>query len=382
MFALATWTPAQAHTSTLKCYDAWFDADGDGHATKGTLPTLLELDAGAMHCPVGYRDYADDCDDSRASVHPGRTEVGYNGRDDNCNDMIDEPVFLYSAAGADNGYGRFTVRVKLNHTQIRNAAIADTLYVKLRYFQLVDEDGTLHTTNYVHLTHFDASHLEAHHEFDAFSSGTMYAARLFFYRLEANGTYTDIGPNNADGLDMERYYTMTDSPNDSVHRRFLIVMKGLAEYSASEKGEVGYLGTLAVDGTRYGADRGENWCSEFYVWATQDQLDGVRGIDDAEHLMDFFDDQAPGALYAPTAIPLADPGDYLPIDGDQDGDVSHSAMLLAYDSHKNTVWTLEGNAGNRVKVKSKAGDWNAPLPAGKRGPYFMKVGMIRSRMWQ
>lgn len=31
-------------------------------------------------------------------------------------------------------------------------------------------------------------------------------------------------------------------------------------------------------------------------------------------------------------------------------------MFLAYDAHTGKVWTLEGNSGNQVKVKSRALD--------------------------
>jgi hypothetical protein len=55
----------------------WADADGDGYGNP--------LGARAV-CPVaGYVPNNTDCDDTRADVSPGATEVLYNGVDDDCN---------------------------------------------------------------------------------------------------------------------------------------------------------------------------------------------------------------------------------------------------------------------------------------------------------
>ncbi|MFT3926999.1 MAG: MopE-related protein [Myxococcales bacterium] len=58
------------------------DSDGYGAASAATL---------ACTAPAGYVVNKTDCDDVRASVHPGATEV-CNGLDDNCNGSTDEGV--------------------------------------------------------------------------------------------------------------------------------------------------------------------------------------------------------------------------------------------------------------------------------------------------
>ena len=118
---------------------------------------------------------------------------------------------------------------------------------------------------------------------------------------------------------------------------------------------VGYRGTEDVDGTRYGADRNEGFCTEFYVWLTKNWLTGVAGNDTWEDMIDSFKDDH--AYYSPSEIPeRAAPGDYLPIDSNDDGKKNHSGMFLAYDTSTNLVWTLEGNVGNKVDVKKRALD--------------------------
>ncbi len=60
----------------------WRDADGDGYG---------EGDTQVVDCapPRGFVDNNDDCDDTRADIHPGRSEQ-CNGVDDDCDDEIDE----------------------------------------------------------------------------------------------------------------------------------------------------------------------------------------------------------------------------------------------------------------------------------------------------
>jgi hypothetical protein len=74
------------------------DADGDGYGDNGKT-------AQACSAPAGYVSDNTDCDDTKASVHPGAAEV-CNGIDDNCDGQIDEGVKTTYYADADgDGYG-------------------------------------------------------------------------------------------------------------------------------------------------------------------------------------------------------------------------------------------------------------------------------------
>jgi hypothetical protein len=66
---------------TLNLY--FLDLDGDGFGD----PHICKLDCIQ---PVGYVTNNLDCDDTKAGVHPGATEICGNGIDDNCNGQIDE----------------------------------------------------------------------------------------------------------------------------------------------------------------------------------------------------------------------------------------------------------------------------------------------------
>jgi hypothetical protein len=82
----------------------WYrDADGDtyGNASVSTL---------ACSAPAGYVSNSSDCDDSKASVKPGATEV-CNGVDDNCTGSIDEglPVTTWYRDADGDGRGNPSV---------------------------------------------------------------------------------------------------------------------------------------------------------------------------------------------------------------------------------------------------------------------------------
>ncbi|MFT3772446.1 MAG: MopE-related protein [Minicystis sp.] len=66
----------------LPLHTFYKDADGDGHGSAG-------ITIQACAAPPGYVPSGDDCDDSKASVHPGAAEL-CNGADDNCDGTVDE----------------------------------------------------------------------------------------------------------------------------------------------------------------------------------------------------------------------------------------------------------------------------------------------------
>ncbi|MCP3168481.1 MopE-related protein [Myxococcus qinghaiensis] len=81
----------------------WYrDADGDGYGN-ASLTTF------ACAQPGGYASNANDCDDIRSNVSPGRAE-SCDGLDNNCNGSTDEGVLLTFYRDADgDGYGNATI---------------------------------------------------------------------------------------------------------------------------------------------------------------------------------------------------------------------------------------------------------------------------------
>jgi hypothetical protein len=171
-----------------------------------------------------------------------------------------------------------------------------------------------------------------------------------FYRSGFGG-YTQIGGAS------DWYYTTTDGLSTVEQARTAILLRGFKELDESERGRVGYRGSVQKNGTRYGASTYEKWCSEFYVWVTKPYLNYNTSPfvtpTNVDGLILFF--KLRGTYYGSAPFPLsgrspiAGRGDYMPVN-----DKTHSTMLLGIDSATSTVWTLEGNHGNRVGVDRRA----------------------------
>lgn len=79
-----------------------FHGDRDGDGFGNPEDSLL-----AVERPAGYVDNSLDCDDSRAQVFPGATEVP-DDRDNDCDGKVDEEGELYFPDVDRDGYGRHT----------------------------------------------------------------------------------------------------------------------------------------------------------------------------------------------------------------------------------------------------------------------------------
>jgi hypothetical protein len=63
----------------------YFDLDNDGYGGQDSIISLCLNDP-----PAGFKNIADDCDDSNANIHPGATEIQCNLIDENCNGNDDD----------------------------------------------------------------------------------------------------------------------------------------------------------------------------------------------------------------------------------------------------------------------------------------------------
>jgi len=386
-FAMAVFTLlicASAEASDTKdCYRIADDRDHDGYAAADAAKSEVRVGSRDLRCPDGYRDKADDCSDDDPAVHPRTHEIALNRIDDNCNGLVDEPTFFYEADGSHSRIDSIDISFRINHQAIFYAARSHDLEITVRPVPL----STFDTYTDRHVTRWNITYSPnfstGRFTLSGLEPGTVWAVRLFFYRKDGSDL-VDIGPNgdqigdNTGKLvDTDWYYTMTDSATATLHKRFQAVTRGLAEYYASQVGEVGYRGALSGDGKGYGAEGNEKWCSEFYVWVTRPFVDGISGttVDD---VMDFFGDH--GELYPAREVRAASAGDFLAMDTDEDGDKNHSGMFLAYDSDSDIVWTLEGNTkGNEVRVNQRP--FTLPIAPGD-GNVLRRLGHVNPSMWK
>ena len=125
------------------CNLYYADADKDGYGNP-------KVSVSATAPPAGYIGNNADCDDSRASVHPGAPEVCGNGIDDNCNGVVDEncPVSseqsIWGSSGtpaSPNDYDGQTIEVGVKFRVSQAGAITG-----IRFYKGTSNTGT-HTGN-------------------------------------------------------------------------------------------------------------------------------------------------------------------------------------------------------------------------------------------
>jgi len=110
------------------------DTDGDGF---GDPASTFD----ACTAPAGYVADATDCDDTRAAINPGGTEV-CNGRDDDCDAIVDPaPCSTYLGESGSGPYTWFEASVACGNEGMHLATIGDA--DELGIFELFYADQTL-----------------------------------------------------------------------------------------------------------------------------------------------------------------------------------------------------------------------------------------------
>lgn len=345
------------------CYFKNDDHDGDGYAREGANVKSVRQWDYKLSCPDGYVNKAGDKNDNDKSIHPRRDEVPFNGKDDNCNDKTDEPTFVYSTTPTRNDGFEMKVRINcLNTMRHRNNLFADLKIYSLSNGETEAIDFPIEKVN---VTEDALKNSYVTINVKNLLPATVYRVRVQFYYTEGN-EYKPVGAESG------RYFTTTWS-NDRVERaRSAILLRGFKELDESNLGRVGYRGTDKVDGTKYGADKNEQWCSEFYVWVTKDNLKDIKGKTYVGQLVDYFQNHK--STYGRSQITnQAKRGDYIAISTKGSEKKDHSAMFLAYDQFTKKIWTLEGNVGNAVGIQER-------VTEGDEAKEIVKLGGIISSM--
>jgi hypothetical protein len=143
------------------------------------------------------------------------------------------------------------------------------------------------------------------------------------------------------------YWAMTSGSSEVDQARAGIVTLALTEWAT-----YGEFGRKKKNGTRYGADPEELWCSEYYSWVSGHYLTEMDGRSSARSLTRYFSNHE--ALYPGPSIPeVAQPGDYLAMWG-----TKHSGMFLGFIQAKGKpyIHTIEGNTGSKIRFRKRSFD--------------------------
>jgi len=336
VFALVALTAGSAAQANRICYAT--DRDGDQYAPVNAYQVSV-AEANDLYCISSYIEEQGDCDDTNPNIHPRAHEVGGNGKDDNCDGSIDEPTPYFTRPGWNNTQTSFDMLVALNNQTFADWPVPPAVEVELTDLR------SSANPQYRAATFISKANGLATVRVTGLPPTRVYRARvrftICFFSCETT-PWSSV------------YYTTTAGDTQKSHVRTAMVLSALYEWKESQYQAVGYNGKQYMDGKKYGASGGELWCSEFYSWVGNAYLkwDGSRPTN-VVGLMNSF--KAYGGKRPPSDIPVwADRGDYLGMDTNDDGKKNHSGMVLAWDPSTRTLWTVEGNSHNQVKVNQRS----------------------------
>lgn len=338
--------PASA-TSTHACYAASADWDGDGYARTGA-PSVQLTSTNDLYCPAGWIEKAGDCNDFNAAIHPRNEEYPQNGVDDNCDAGVDDAIPYYTGSGFDVTTNSFSAVVRLNDSQVRPAQRMGTPIKADVWLEPLTMSKTAKLIAGLPATYHEDGLVKVN--ITGLTSNTPYRAMFRFYFCEPYCVFTAWTTH---------YYSTTTGVTAKDKAAAKIVLSALKQFNDNKYQLVGYGYTLPgfpwrnPDGTRYGADFGEMWCSEFYSWVTKAYLNwNGSPPSNTEDMQQRF--ALAGGLYETWQAPwTVKQGDWFGLDSDGDGSMNHTALVLAYDQDKKHFWTIEGNSGNEVLVGTR-----------------------------
>ena len=300
--------------------------------------------------PAGFVNRADDCNDRMPTYIRADMKSRATTMDDDCDGRIDEPEPVYPTDPYPITYYWRLLDVGEASTAMPSWRSSTTEASTCTYILISGTTGVLDGYGPVGIN--DVSNDGVTNRMGFPGPGGLYelsaykaVAHFFNYRGQ------ELSISDSYFVMTDPYYTTDPWTEDRLERaRYWIVNRALYEESLSRYGEVGYRGTLRVDGTRYGAPSNRLWCSEFYSWTTSPNLNGSGGKTSVSELKDYF--AGYGAWVAPSA---GQPGDYLGLDTDGDGKKNHSGMVLSQTGADITQqWTIEGNVADEVHIGRRA----------------------------
>ena len=188
-------------------------------------------------------------------------------------------------------------------------------------------------------------------------------------------------------------------------------LNGLKQLGDQQMGRVGVNGSVDVDGTRYGARKGETWCDQFWTWLAIEASEGNGFTDiNPDNVPAYFRDPKRDGMWEvyhenkKQRVAGEDSqffndgrGDwgkvfYDPIKGNPKygslGDMlmasHHIFMLLSVDPINNRIYSLEGNTGNQIKVRKLKVFDELPDPYSDDLPprnYTVGIGRLKRYMF-
>ena len=291
-----------------------------------------------------------DCNDNNPKIHPYQFESIGDKVNNNCVDGADETEYLYKPSGINNSATGFTIRAKINDSRtILAHSGGKSIYASVKYKAVGDKKFSekkvtprfrlrkkgSETIKRGHKKRSLGSFLQAEVNLTGLKPNKVYWATIQFFVQETDEKLSEHNSNRP-------YWTATRGGSPTDQLRTKMVLWGLNEYYYQLRELVGSYGSLWPNGTRYGAEKNEWWCSEYYAKVSKQVWPrGLAGIQFLHEIKEKFKSknayfEIGNSRQAKAHTKKMKMGDFLSTCGD-----GHTAMFLGVRSDGKRVRTLE-----------------------------------------
>jgi hypothetical protein len=409
-----------ASAESLKCFE---DPDQDGFYSPDAKEIVVDSKLMCWWKKGVLKDSNrnKDCDPNDPKTHLQAIEL-MDGKDNNCDGVIDEPRFIYSkkipSSKKSPAINQLKIKIsdRYTHNRLKNNFQA---YVKILFSPLNGERSFVYPVRGETIVLVKSDYNVSKNMITLANNFThSELSRFSAYKVVAS--FYESATSRKSYLKTPVHYVITGGESNNKLTaletyRLKMGLNGLVQVGDSNLGKIGVNGTVDPDGTRFNQWRGRTWCDQFWTWLAIEASDG-KGFNDinSDNVPGYFRDPMRDGMWD---VNHHDPKQrvvgvdnryfddgrgkwghvlYDPIESDPKngalGDMllgpSHVFMFFSADKVNNRIYTIEGNVGNRAVVRKIKIHNELPdpyvYPQRNQGPkrnYIVGLGKLQRYMF-